>query len=241
MPTKIEIPNLANLLARYTAGESEQKLAREAGVNRWTFRQRIIQANIRPRNVSDSMFIRWSNATEAQRSSMLTNAHIATRGRIVSNREKILRAASREKNCTGASRDEIQLANWLEESGIGITRQKAIDIYNLDIAINELPIAIEIFGGNWHSTGAHKDRFFKRSKYLFNLGWSLIVIWIDNGIINPQCADYIIRFINAFRENPPSISQYRVILGNGNPAPVCKSYLNTPPIIERLGHCQYFS
>jgi G:T-mismatch repair DNA endonuclease (very short patch repair protein) len=243
MPAKIEISNLSDLLARYLSGEPEHKLAREAGVNRWTMRRRIISAGIKPRNISDSMFIRWDRATESDKAAMLTNAHIAMRGRVVSDSEKILRAQTIQNVCSRSSWYETQLSDWLKEMGIMITRQRAVHIYNLDIAINEFPIAIEIFGGGWHAYGAHRTMFFKRSKYLFDHGWSLIIVWIDN-IRHPlviNCANEIVKYINIFRQNPPAISEYRVILGNGYSAPIRNTYFNTPTIIETLGHCRYIS
>ena len=91
MTRYIEIPNLDDLRARYVAGEPEHKLAREAGVNRWTFRRRLLESGIEPRNVSESMFIRWSHATPEERARMLDNAHVATRGREVTMSEKELK------------------------------------------------------------------------------------------------------------------------------------------------------
>ena len=238
MPARIEVPNLPNLLRRYQAGEPEQKLAREAGVNRWTFRKRLTEAGIIPRNVSDSMFIRWAEATPKAREAMLTNAHRAARGRKQTIAERILRANTRERNVTGTSPVELELCARLSARGLSVTPQKAIHTYNVDIALNAPPIAVEIFGGNFHSTGLHARRHFPRTKYLLDHGWSVVIIWIDarRYPLSVGCDDYIIQFAEELRRNPAAGSQYRVIRGDGNPAPALRSYLNTPADIKRLGH-----
>lgn len=237
MTRKIEIPNLDNLLERYKAGEPEQKLAHEAGVNRWTFRQRIIKAGITPRNISDSMLIRWSEATAEARDNMLKNAHIAASGRTITHTEKRQRAITVEKRGSHISPIETVFADWIRNAGYSITQQKAVGIYNLDIALNEFPIAIEIFGGGWHNAGDHRTRFFERTEYLINSGISVLIIWVDcrRFPLNvPACGEKIVTFINSISRYPSALGKYEVIVSDGNIAPANKTYFNSPAIIERL-------
>lgn len=242
MTIKIKLSDLDNILARYISGEHENKLAQEFGFGRNVIRRHIINAGIKPRGISESLVIRWKNAPESERISMLANAHIARRGSVVSESTKVLHAKTLQSThvITGY---ELQLTNWLKERGISITNQKAVGIYNLDIAINRFPIAVEMFGGGWHAYGSHKERFFSRSKYLFDHGWSMIVVWIDRRRypLTVNCADYIIKYIDIFSKNPPAISEYGVILGNGNSATIRNTYFNTPAIIEGFGNCKYIT
>lgn len=237
MTGKIEIPNLDNLLCRYLAGEPEQKLATECGVSRWTFRQRLLEAGIAPRNVSQSMYIRWQNATPSQRAAMVAPAHDAVRGlrRTVDDLTK--RALGKEARIGNAPVVETTLLRLLLDNGLAVTHQKAIGPYNVDIAINTPPIAVELFGGGWHAYGRHKARHIKRCEYLLDHGWAIVVIWLDArrypfGI---GCVDYILSFTQSLRHDKALGRQYRVILGNGDVAPIGKSYLNTASIVERLG------
>jgi very-short-patch-repair endonuclease len=235
---KIEIPNLDNLLSRYLAGEPENKLAAEVGVNRSTFRNRLIEAGITPRNVSGSMLIRWKNATDEQRAAMLTNAHLSQVGTIVPDSIKERQAVTRQARLNNSPVIELTAARMLQDAGFCVTPQKAVGIYNVDIAIDSPPIAVELFGGGWHAYGSHRARFHERTKYLLDNGLNVVIVWID-GLRYPfsvGCVDYVIALAETLRRNPSPVSQYRVILGDGQDAPIRKSYLNTPADIERFGN-----
>jgi len=236
MSRKIEIPNLDDLLRRYVAGKPEQKLAREAGVNRWTFRRRLIAANIKPRNVSDSMYIRWANASADDRTRMLDNAHAATRGRTVSTSEKHRRALGKERSCSHTSPTENVLAIDMRAMGFSVIQQKAVGIYNVDVALDISSVAVEVFGGGWHSCGHHAKRFFERTVYLLDHGWHVVIIWVDSRRypLGRGAVQYLVSFCQELSRNPSSLRQYRMILGNGKDAPVCKSHFNRPADIERL-------
>lgn len=237
MSRKIDVPNLDHLLKRYIAGEPEQKLAREAGINRWTFRQRILEAGIIPRNLSDSMYIRWAEATPEQRNAMLNNAHASTRGRVVTDQEKVLRAQSIEAALCRSVPTERFLADALQTHGLTPTLQKAIWIYNIDVALDIDRVAVEIFGGQWHTSGDHARRFHKRTKYLLDSGWHVVIIWVDGRHypLGAGAIDYVVTFVKELRSHPPASSQYRVILGDGQLAPIAQRYFNSPTDIERLG------
>lgn len=237
MPAKIEVPNIDNLLKRYVAGESENELAREAGINRWTFRSRLLAAGITPRNQSQSETLKWASMTPAQRERQTAAAHKATKGRKASVLERIKRALTVEKKTIHTSPVEIELAQRLRDRGVNITPQKAVHMYNVDIAVNAPPIAVEVYGGHFHASGSHATRHHKRTKYLLDRGWSVLIVWIHarNYPLGVGCDDYIVSMIDELRRNPSTGSQYRVILGNGKLAPISKSYFNTPADIKRLG------
>ena len=122
MVRKITIPNLDNLLSRYTAGESENTLADEAGVNRWTFRQRILKAGITPRSQSEAEKAKWARMTTDQRASQVKDAHSACRGRYISPEELAVRAKGREGSLVySVAPEEIILGNWMKQAGIHVT------------------------------------------------------------------------------------------------------------------------
>ena len=105
----------------------------------------------------------------------------------------------------------------LSERGLDVTPQRAIGPYNLDIAVNAPLIAVEIYGGKWHSTGTHRIRHFERCKYLLDLGWNVVIVWVD-GLRYPLdigADNYIVAFVEQLRRAPTVRGQYRVILGNG--------------------------
>lgn len=237
MSRVVEIPNLSDLLDRYKAGETEQKLAREAGVSRPTLRARIVAAGITPRTISDTMRDRWSRASESDRKSMIESAHAAVKGRVVPVAEKEARARTRQVNCSNASLVEFDLRNMLLKLGFDSTPQRAVGTYNVDVAIERPAIAVELFGGGWHSVGRHRERFEERTKYLLDLNWSVIVVWLDarRHPLGVRCANHIADVANHLSRHPTERGQYRVILGNGNPAPVAESNLNTESVVSGLG------
>lgn len=239
MPTKLKVANLDNFLKRYIVGESEKKLACEAGINRWTFRQRLLDAGIRPRNQSEAEKLKWAGMTPAQRAHQVDGAHAASRGRILSFREKHAQALGKEKRLCHVAPIETELATTLRAYGLCITQQKAIGTYNVDVAIHVPPIAVEIFGGSWHCYGRHLARFHKRIKYILDQGWHVVIIWLDarRYPLRKGAIEYLVVLQQELSGNPVSQRQYRVILGDGQLAPIRKSYLNTSADIERLGCC----
>jgi len=236
MPAKIEIPNVNDIVSRYVAGESENKLALEIGVSRQVVRNALIKSGVHIRNQSESETIKWAGMSDAQRAEQVRAAHIAGKGRVVSIVERVARAIANQFRTDNISIAETILTAHLTSRGIVAIQQKAVHIYNIDISIEKPRVAVEIFGGGWHSSGDHAARFFERTKYLLDNGWNVIIVWVD-GLKYPldvACADYIITAMKEFSRNKSERGQYRVILGNGQLAPACKSKFNSPADVERL-------
>lgn len=235
MARKIEIPNLDNLLERYVAGESELKLSCEVGINRWTFRQRLIKAGIPPRGQSETERLKWARMSPDQRERQVRAAHEATRGIRIPVESKVKKALTIERIRSHATPVEDFLARALSKR-FTVTQQKAIWIYNVDVAVHESSVAVEIFGGHWHSSGHHLGRFEERTKYILNHGWNMIIVWVDGRRypLGRGGMSEIIKFAEACSSDPSPIGKYRVILGNGNDAPILDSNFNSPSVIERL-------
>ncbi len=236
MTRKIEQSILDNLIKRYLAGESEKKLAAEISMSRPAFRQRLLKHGVTPRNRSEGMIARWRESTDEQRVAMTANAHASVRGKPQSFELRARQAITRERNIANSPIVETILANVLRDNGLPVTLHKAIGKYNVDVAVNVPPIAVEIFGGGWHAYGRHAARFLERTKYLLDSGWNVVIIWLDarRYPFSLACADYVIAFADELRLNPTARGQYRVILGDGNLAPIRENHLNTPAIVERL-------
>ncbi len=226
----------SDIVARYLAGESEKAIADATGVNRWTIRRRLLRSNVPIRGRSEAEALKWSFMSEQERQQQVSAAHDAVRGVPVPYSRKIKAAKGRERSQSHAVATEKILAKMLAERGLPSVLQKAVDIYNIDIAIDIPPIAVEIFGGNWHASGDHAVRFFERTKYFLDSGWNMVIVWVDGRRypVGIECADYIAAFAQELGRNIPARRQYRVILGNGQDAPTTDSYFNSPAVIERL-------
>ena len=228
--------DVENLVKLYQSGVSEKKLADTFGINRWTVRQRLNSIGTHIRGRHEAELVKWRGMDIEHRAKRMEVVHKAARGRIATIAEREKRALTMERLQLRIVPVETTLADWLREAGLNITQQKAVGIYNLDIAINKPPIAVEIFGGGWHNTEHHLRIFYKRTKYLLNLGWSVVIIWLNARYfpLEIRSRDQIISIVDFIRANPTSGSQYQVFLGNGKPAPRNRNYLNDWATIERL-------
>ena len=212
MPSKIFIPNLDNLLERYQAGESENALAKEAGINRWTFRKRLREAAIKPRGRSEAEVIKWSKMTPEQRKIQTTAAHDAVRGRKASLDELAFRAKSREGSMTyNVSDSEIILGNWLRELEIQFVHNFAVGPYNCDIGTG--PVTVEVWGGGWHP----KPIEVNRTKYILDSGYAMLIIVLDSRRfpISRCVTEYIISLLEITSGDPAAQRQYWMVRGDG--------------------------
>lgn len=235
MTRVIEIANLNNLILRYEAGESELKLSREFGIDRGTIRRRLLSAGITPRNGSQANIASMGRMTFEQRQARTAASHIAARGRYHTIAEREMRAATRESKKLGVSLAETIFVDMLKGRGItNIVQQKAIGVYNVDIAIKSPRIAVEIYGGNWHTCESHAILHSKRTPYILNRGWSMVIIWVDgiNYPLTVKAADYVAALVDAFRACEPARSQYRVIRGTGENVSILSSNFNCLAPVE---------
>lgn len=233
MGFRVEVPNLDDLIKAYLAGVSEKELARRAGVSRSVIRRRLLARGIEPRGRSAATAAVMASLSEAGRQARTAPAHDAARGRKASFEELCAKAAAREITKSGSVPLEGQLLRWLERRIEFGTMQKAVGPYNVDVALEETRIAVEVFGGRWHASGRHAARHLERCEYLFDRGWSVVVIWVDarRRPFGVGAVDYIVALSQRHRTNPPSRPEYHVIFGDGEPTPRTQFYLNAAPFV----------
>lgn len=193
----------------FNSGKSVNHISKEFQVSRGAINTILRANNIQIRNVKDASVLFTSTLTQEEINRKVANAHIACRGRKATETELIKKAFTIETKGGFDSVYEEILSKNLSDIGINTTPQKAIGMYNIDLATNT-KIAVEIFGGNWHSTGSAAARFCKRCKYLFDQGWNLIVIWCDKSFesVSVLCAEYISTIHNAISTDPTIVGQY---------------------------------
>jgi very-short-patch-repair endonuclease len=242
--------NRNTLVERYIMGDSEKKISNVFGVSRQLIVRELIKRNIKRRSMSESIKLAFSKTTPEFRIKMTEAAHNACRGRKVSSETKIKHAQTIEKNLTNVQAAESDLAKMLTDTGLDVTQQKAIGIYNIDIAINKFSVAVEIFDGGWHLYGSHLARFFERTKYILDQGWSVVIVWLKvdqpksytkGWPLTTGARDYLTSFCNFASFNPSFVSQYRVINGYGKLLTGIKSYLFDDPTVKRLTSTNQFS
>lgn len=225
--------DLDALRGLYVGGMSVKAIARKFGVAGSVIVSRLNEIGITPRNRSEAMYVRMHQTPIEERRRLSAAAHAAVRGKRQTDehREKI--AINREINQIGISRTETIFVDMLEKLGICCTQQKAFGRYNVDIALNEFPIVVEICGGGWHSFGAHATRYSERTKYLLNCGMHVILIWIDamNYPLEKGAADYIVTISEKLGSQKPIRGKEHVIRGNGKSTSIGQRKFNNLPAI----------
>jgi hypothetical protein len=203
------------IIRRYVEGESEKMLAERFGVSRAVIRRRLLKRGIDPRGRSESMRVRMANTPPEERRRLAAAAHDAVRGRIRSWDERVQAAQTRELRQTHVGPAELLMQRWLADRGITSVPQQAVGIYNVDLGLH--PVAVEIFGGNWHGHGGHRSSAGKRFRYILDQGWCVVIIWVDRREypLHPLAADYVITRLEHARRDPSLRGKYWVIRGDG--------------------------
>lgn len=226
--------DLVALRERYNVGASVKTLAREFGVAPSVIVDRLHGIGIVPRNRSEAMYVRMSQTTQEDRRRLTDAAHSAVRGVSHTDEHRCKIASARELNQSYACRTEDIFIEMLNERGIACTPQKAFGRYNVDIALDESPIVVEINGGGWHGFGAHASRYAERTKYLLNCGVDVVVIWINttNNPLESGAADYIVALADKLGSQKPIRGKERMIRGNGESTSIGQRKFNNLPSIS---------
>jgi very-short-patch-repair endonuclease len=218
--------DVQKLIELYRSGWSVKKLAEHFSADRNAIGRRLKENGITPRDRSESMFLRMEQTSPEERLRLTTAAHNSVRGAKRSIQEKMRRAAVRE-DIRYCSPIELRLINMLTDRGIKVIPQKAVGIYNIDIAIAPLRIAVEVYGGHWHAGGNHARRFRERFDFLINAGWTPIIVWVSKqNPLTRGAADYIVSIAEKLRLNEPVGRHEHVISGGGQPSAIGSSKLN---------------
>ena len=196
MPRILPDADVRDLVDRYLAGATGYELAERFGVSKSTVYRVLDKSGVDLRRLP---------------------MHKARADSTASFGELCQRAATREANGTQSSPLEARFADLLTERGVPKpVPQKAIGPYNVDLAIG--PVAVEIWGGGWHGSGAHLERFEERTSYVLDAGWWQICVWSPNTMPSvPAAADQVVAFYEFARTHPAADRKHWVIWGTGQP------------------------
>lgn len=204
------------LHARYMAGESSVELAATVGCHSLTLRNAFRRHGLPVRDASSAHTLSAARMTPEQRAAMTASAHDAVRGRKVSIAERSKTALTREANPPELSPAEARVLLNLESFGVHVQRERACGPYNIDFAVNRA-VAVECFGGGWHASAHHAARHEKRTRYLLDAGWDVVIVWIDErrhgGWV--RALKKVIADLQRPGRDPSALREYRVIWGDG--------------------------
>lgn len=195
----------------FESGVGISGIARDMCLSVEVIRRAFNHAGIKTRNRSEQQFARMRKATPEQRKEWSSHSHNAIRGKPAKRTRLEKMARTKELRCSPRkSPYEDILASMLETRGIEFVAQKAIGIYNCDLAAH--PVAVEVWGGHWHWHGEHLARTEKRFNEVMNSGWHIIAIAVNvTSPLTESVADYVTSFIDMCRSNPSIPREYRVI------------------------------
>lgn len=135
-------------------------------------------------------------------------------------------AKTRHAKRRAIGRYEHEFTLELQSLGFNVMQQFPVGTYNLDIALDEFHVAVEIECGSWH--GASSMRC-ERIKHLLGAGWRIIVIRAGrNGhpVAFKAIAKKIAAYVNLASSDPSSVGQYGVLTRQAKPATRLPTYFN---------------
>lgn len=220
MPQRIEL-DTDHLCSLYQSGASVLQMANTLGVSRPVITRRLAQLGLKARTASEAQFLRNARYTPEQRRQFTAGAHAACRGvkQTLEHRCKI--AATKQATAVvPPPRYEGDMYGWLTAAGLAPVCQMALGPYNLDLALCESRIAVEVFGGHWHATGRHARRFRERTEYILGAGWVPVYIWVTHGWKgrihwSRASAEYVVSLHQVRCSGEPAAGKEHVIRGDG--------------------------
>lgn len=211
------------IISLYTSGISENAIANQFKVSRNVITRILTKNGIERRNNTVANRLMMSKRSLAENIRNTKAANKAIRGKPQPKKWREKTAKTLEVNPINVGKGEIELIEKLRAKGFKVTHQKAFKRYNLDIAFDEFPIAVEVFGGGWHTHGNHARLFRERFDDICNAGIIPVIVWIskdypiDNGIV-----EYLVALAERLGSGESLPCQEHVLWGNGKPCSVGK-------------------
>lgn len=200
----------ALIVGDYQSGVSVAELSRRYEVSRQLVIDRLAAAGVPLRGRSEANRRLWETRTSAQRLNQVSSAHEAVRGRGRTWREKAFGALTTEYR-RKLTEDESALCLRLEALGLAVHPQRALGVYNIDIAVP--PVAVELFSRAPNAHTSVTPGLPKRLDYIFDHGWAIYVAW--SAVPGADLAQDIFAFVQLARSEPAGGRRYRVVWGDG--------------------------
>lgn len=160
-----------------------------------------------------------------ERMKAMSNLARNTSGEILK-RGKRKSANTRFSNNLFIGKHESDFASELSGLGFNVLQQFPVGTYNIDIAIEEFNVAIEIECGSWHGATSMKP---KRIEYLISSGWRLIIIRAGRhgaAIDVKTISEKIASLLNVSSSDPSFIGQYGVLTRQAKPSARIPNYFD---------------
>jgi len=208
-PCKLDLP-IEEIKAMYEGGHSENAVAKHFGADRGTIRKRLLKAGVSPRTQGEAEKLKWSKMDQQTRSNQVKSAHDSVRGVPKSMKARVANANTRQRlkynHLIGAG--EFEFVEFLRNKGVSFVHQKAVQTYNVDIAIGN--IAVELTGGCGRYT-MFNPKEINRAVKLLERGYHVVAVEFDSVETLIHCAEDVLSCINEAGRLKPVDREYWVI------------------------------
>jgi very-short-patch-repair endonuclease len=223
------VVDIAEATRRYLAGESMKALAPAMGADRATLTRRLSDAGVPLRGRSASMFLRWEGIEDP--ASLCSAAWEAMRGSKRTATQQATHARGCQKSLHLRGKFEADVADGLAARGLAVTPQLAVGPYNLDIAINEPPIAVEIYTGGLKRNRLGRRSHLERAKDLLDDGWIFLRVNCKSSFDADGLCEYIVALADRASRDKTLRGRYGVVRGDGKVPPPRRSQFDDLPKI----------
>lgn len=183
----------AEIVRRYQAGESELSLATAFGVNRFTIRQRLEEANVVIRDPSAAMYLRMARTPYDERRALSRAA-----------REAHMKSIAENAGHYSVGPGEVEIATMLETFGHDVKRQTSFGDRNVDITVGNVAIEIKF---NRESFDFSTDRV----KDLVEAGYHVVFVGFDSLDCISERLEEIVALIDFACRHPAPLGKHWVI------------------------------
>lgn len=210
----------------------------------WCACEQLTAAGVVLRSRSEATRHRWVQIkAEGRIEEQMAAAHAAARGRVKPAEERERIAATRQVRRSRRGRWEDELTDMLTERGSWtVIQQRAMGPYNIDIALEEPRVAVEIYGVKPNLASPGRTPLLTRLEDLLNDGWVLLVLAIyDRNRYRPgvrplpnlaSVADHVAALAERSSRDESLRGRYRVIGRQGQTMAPGRFKLNHRTVID---------
>lgn len=208
--TEVDVDKVVRL---YTSGMSENAVAKEMGVSRNVIRHRLKNRGVHIRSQSEAESLKWSQMSDEERANQVAAANEKTRNmpKEFFIKNAIKQAKTKEKTLSKVGDLEMIFKERFEEKGFKVIPQKAVYVYNIDLAIRNTAIEIHVTSSFPHNTATYRKRIVE----LLKRDWNVIYIRVRSKLSIQRATDKVSAMIDLIESNKPPVCQYGMVRGTG--------------------------
>lgn len=196
-------------VADYVSGMSELAVSKKYGVDRGVINRELTKRGIKRRTGSEANYIRLGKMSAEERQALVAPAHEARRGSHDRHEVLVKKAIMKESQTYLMGPGEDKLYDLLRAAGFEPVRQKAADIYNIDLVIAG-SVAVELTIGTTKYAG-RGAKSLKRIKKLIECGYTVVTVSAKDIECFSFCSYKIVSDLQRICSDPSNDCKYWMI------------------------------